>query len=101
MKKVINGRMYNTETAGWIAETGNNLGQNDFHWEEEDLYQKKTGEFFLAGRGGALTKYGKGDGRYLWGSSQIIPLSMDEAKAWVEEHCSADQYIEVFGEPEE
>ncbi len=59
MKKVINGKMYNTETARKMGSGGSvGLSQNDFRYFHENLYVKKTGEYFLAGEGHGMTKYG-------------------------------------------
>lgn len=101
MKSIINKRMYNTETATCIADYWNGLSSNDFRNISESLYRKKTGEFFLCGNGGPLTKYRENVGN-MWGSgSRIIPLSEEEAQDWCEEHLDADEYIELFGEVEE
>ncbi len=101
MKKIINGKKYDTETATKIESWDNGLGYNDFNNLSEDLYQKKTGEFFLHGEGGANTKYSKSSRNSSWGSSDIVPLSLNEAKDWFEEHGDADKYEEIFGEVEE
>lgn len=101
MKKIINGKMYNTETAKLIGEWGNGYNRIDFHWTEEDLYKKKNGEYFLHGAGGAMSKYQEPCGNGWSGSDKIIKMTPDEARKWAEEHLTADQYIEEFGEPEE
>lgn len=103
MKKVINGKMYNTETATCIGcKCTNALSQRDFRYREEKLYQKRTKEFFLYGEGGALTEYAEyvtGCG-YTYGE-KIIPLSEEEAKEWVEKNMDADEYVKLFAECEE
>ena len=101
MKKVVNGKMYNTETAEYIGTYSNNLSESDFRHLCEDLYKKKTGEFFLEGEGGPLTRYKEPVGDMWRSGSAIIPLDEAEAKAWVEAHLDAEAYIELFGEPEE
>lgn len=102
MKKIINGKMYDTDTATLVADYSNNLSYRDFGWLVENLYQKRTGEFFLYGEGGGLTKYAHhfANGSRCEGS-RIIPLTLAEAKEWVEQKCDVHTYIEVFGEPEE
>ena len=101
MKKVINGKMYNTETADWLGNYSFGYS-GDFQRIDEDLYRTKKGSFFLAGEGGPMTKYRVECGVREWcGGSDIIPLSEDEAREWVEENLSGDMYIEIFGEPEE
>lgn len=102
MKKIINGKMYNTETAKELANRSYS-NPRGFDYISETLYQKKTGEYFLYGIGGASTKYAVSVGIDGWwsGGSEIIPMSELEARTWMEEYCDADEYIEVFGEPEE
>ena len=45
MKKIINNKLYNTQTATMLASYDNHCLPNDFHYVEETLYRKKTGEF--------------------------------------------------------
>ena len=47
MKKIINGKMYNTDTAKELAGWSSPGGRGDFSHYEETLYQKRTGEFLL------------------------------------------------------
>ena len=102
MKQIINGRMYNTETAKEVGSYSNYGGWRDFNHYEESLYEKKTGEFFLCGTGGAMTEYAVSVGVNCWsGGSKIIPLTLEEAKVWAEKNLDADEYIEIFGEVEE
>ena len=89
MKKVINGRMYNTDTAKLVASYANGGGWGDFHHFEEGLYQKKTGEFFLHGEGGAKTAYSRQIDCNCW------------TKKWAEKYCTGDEYEAIFGEVEE
>lgn len=99
MKKIINGRSYDTETAREVASWGNAGWWNDFEHLEETLYQKKNGEFFLFGEGGPMTKYAVSTGQNTWsGGSKIIPMSYDAAREWAEEKLSADKYESIFGE---
>ena len=102
MKKIINGRMYNTDTAKRLCSADNGGSCRDFsHWEEE-LYQKKTGEFFLYGEGGPASKYSRSCGQIEWcGGCDITPMTEQQAREWMEQNATADEYIEVFGEPEE
>lgn len=102
MKKVINGKMYNTETAKAVGYYDNNLPRNDLGYCEETLYKKKTGEFFLYGIGGPASKYSKPVIDLNWsGSESIIPLSNEEAKKWAETNLDTNKYEKIFGEVEE
>lgn len=73
MKKIIKNRVYDTDKALFLGETSC-----------KTLYRKKTGEYFLYEESG-----------------KIIPLTYEEAQAWAEEHLDGDEYIAIFGEPEE
>ncbi len=101
MKQIINGRMYNTDTATHVASYSNGCGKGDFHNIDEGIYIKKTGEWFLDGSGGAMTKYAEQDGDGWCGGRKIIPFTEDEAKEWLSKHNRVDEYIKYFGEPEE
>lgn len=97
MKKIINGKLYDTETAKKVGEYSNAGGWRDFNHFEEGLYRKRTGEYFLHGEGGPMTQYARRDGSGWTGSAQIIPMSYDDAKKWAEEHLDADDYMAEFG----
>lgn len=97
MKKIINGKKYDTATAQKLGFFDNNeLG---FSSVEETLYRKRTGEFFLLGEGGPMSKYAVSTGGGNWaGGAAIIPLSWDAARAWAEEHLDSAAYEGIFGE---
>ena len=102
MKKIIKNKVYDTETAKKIGEYEPNPYRSDFYWYCEELYQKKTGEFFLYGEGNAASPYC----RYVThsercGGEAIKPLSYKEAQEWAEQHLDTDEYISIFGNPEE
>jgi hypothetical protein len=102
MYKVINGKRYNTETADRIAQDDGHFGRSDFKWCEETLYRKHTGEYFLYGEGGPLSKYAApayGGGRE--SGEKITPLSYTEAQKWAEEHLDGEEYDKIFGAVDE
>lgn len=101
MKKVINGKMYNTETAMLVGSWDNGLYGNDFGSCSEDLYKKKTGEFFLCGSGGPMSKYAVRCGNNTSGSTTITPMTEKEARIWAEQKLSGEEYETIFGETEE
>lgn len=99
MKKVIKGKVYNTDTAKELGYWSNTTDRRDFSCIEETLYQKKTGEFFLFGEGGPMTSYAVASGTNSWsGGCRIMPMSYDEAKYWAEKRLSADELEAIFGE---
>lgn len=102
MKKIINGKVYDTGTAKKVASWYSSYARNDFHYYEEELYQKKTGEFFIYGEGNAASPYSRSCGQNEWcGGERIEPLTFKEAQKWAEEHLDGDEYCEIFGEPDE
>ena len=101
MKTIINGRLYNTDTATLVGEHSNGYFPNDFNYMEEYLYQKTSGEFFIFGKGCPMTRYAERVGTARTFGIEIRPLTITEVKFWVEEHLSVNTYIELFGEPEE
>lgn len=84
MKKIIMGKVYDTETAKEIGYYNDQPTGN----LSEYLFRKKTGEFFVK----------RWDA---WNGDSIQPITYTEAQDWLEKHGSAEQYIAVFGEPDE
>lgn len=102
MKQIINRKKYDTETAREMARFDNGCGHTDFDWYREVLYQKKNGEFFLYGEGNARSPYSVlHDDGWFGGGEDIIPLTEDDARDWVERNCDGEKYEEIFGEVEE
>ena len=66
MKKVINGKLYDTATAEQLAEDWNGLSDSDFKCCTETLYKTPKGNYFLHGEGGALTEWAEHNGRSLF-----------------------------------
>lgn len=97
MKKVINGKVYDTKTAERVAEWDNDYPVNDFHHVDEELYRKKTGEYFLYGSGGPLSQYAEWHGNSGSGGERIIPLTYEEATKWAEEKLDGDDYENISG----
>lgn len=101
-KKIINGKLYNTETATLVGKWDNGYHISDFEYCEERLYRKRTGEYFLIGEGGPLSQNSKSYGDKSWSYGYpITPISEEEAKQWAEDRMSANEYIAVFGEVSE
>lgn len=98
MKKIINGKSYDTTTAREVASTYHGDGPRDFHYYSETLYCKRTGEYFLAGEGGPMTKYSHSTGQNSWsGGEKIFPITLAEAKEWMEKERDAEDYEAEFG----
>jgi len=76
LKKVINKKTYNTETAQLLKKfTFGDFG--DPKGYEETLMQSVRGLFFIYGIGGEESKYAE---------ETIIPLTEKEAQNWIKEN---------------
>ncbi len=100
MKKVLGGKVYDTETAEKCGEDSQGR-PNDFRWVCETLYRKRTGEFFIHGEGGARSQYAESIGSSWYNGEKIIPISYEDAQKWAEERLDGDEYLAIFGDPEE
>jgi len=101
MKKIIDGKLYNTDTAEELGHYWNGLGTNDFRNISESLYRTKNGVYFTAGSGGAMSSYARPCGNMTGGGEGIMVLCVDEAKEWAERHLTAEEYEAIFGQIEE
>ena len=102
MKKIINGKLYDTETAKRIDFITHGDGPRDFRYYYEALYKKRTGEYFLHGEGGPMSRYAEPLDQHGWTSGEkIIPLDYKSATQWGEENMTADDYQQEFGQVSE
>lgn len=98
MKKIIDGKVYNTETATRLGDWSNEYYCNDFKFASEELYRKKSGEFFLYGEGGPMSMYAESTGNRSWSGGQTIkPFTAKEAYDWAMEKLTASAFEEIFG----
>jgi hypothetical protein len=98
MKKIIDGRRYDTENAELVAEFYNHLSASDFRYLSEDLYRTPAGSWFLHGEGGAMTQYSRPDGDGWTGGSDIHPLGEEDARQWLEDHDEIEALEKYFSE---
>ena len=101
MRKVINGRTYNTATSKVIGGWDNGRSYNDFEYCKETLYKNTKGAYFLVGKGGGNSKYGEWHGNSGGPGEELKPMTTTEAQEWAEEHLDVDEYEEEFGIQEE
>lgn len=101
MKKVINGKLYNSESArrlGYYSYSN----RRDFNFYEETLYITRSGNYFIHGEGGANSRYSRVIDQNSWsGGEDIIPIDEKTAKEWAEQHLDGNEYISIFGDVEE
>jgi hypothetical protein len=97
MKKIIEGKRYNTETAEKIHAWDNGHYGGDFKACEETLYKTKNGSYFIHGSGGPMSPYAKPVGNNAVGyGSDIIPMSKEEAFEWLTGHDGEEAAEEEF-----
>lgn len=101
MKKIINGKLYDTDTAELLGSYHNDLSPSDFEYFYEELYKKKTGEFYIYGEGGPKSDYAEFQENVSIRGKRIIPISEDRAKGWAERNLEADEYMKIFGKVNE
>ena len=99
MKTKINRITYDTEAAHPLAIYSSYQPVGSMFHFSEVLYIKPDGEYFLYGRGEAMTQYAK---RYKNRSNAsgevIVPMTEEQAKAWAKRWCARVIYREIFGE---
>lgn len=102
MKKIINNRVYDTDTAKLIWMRKYDGSPRDFEYFEEGLYLKRNGEYFLGGWGNGLSHYGKAVRHNEWQPGErITPLPYERARKWAEENMEADDYMKEFSVSED
>jgi hypothetical protein len=97
MKAIINGFRYDTSKATMVGNyTHSHPG--DFHYVDEDLYvTPRAHQYFLAGQGGAMSKYATAIDQNSWsGGSKISPLTKEQAYQWAETYLDADEIETAF-----
>lgn len=100
MKRIINDKVYNTETATHIC-TYQHSYPSEFSYVKEDLYVSKKGQYFIAYEGGPLSKYAETCGNNTSGSEGIRLVDDERAKGFCAETMSADEFIERYPDTQE
>ncbi|HMM87058.1 hypothetical protein [Azohydromonas sp.] len=97
MKKIVNGKSYDTESAAEVCDLPCTAARSDFEWHDTTLYVSPRGQFFVAGMGGPASMwrtpaYGGG-----WNSGDGLRLvDADEARSIMERAgCDAADFARV------
>ena len=98
MKQIIDGKKYNTDTATRICDTSNDCSRSDFNFENSDLFVTPRGSYFIAGSGGARSRFSQRVSDGYCGGDGIIPISREDALAECERHGSTDDIEKFFGD---
>ena len=99
MKKIIEGKRYDTDTATLIASYNNGLGGGDFNHVYEKMYITRKGQWFMEYKGGPLSKYANSCGTTTYGDNDLTLMSSDEAYEWLNQHqkcCKFDLILERY-----
>lgn len=98
MKRVIEGRRFDTETATLLASVSSTETRTSYSWWTEGLYRTpRSGAYFLAGEGHARSRYAVNLGGGQWGPGERIePMTEAEAFAWAQRELPADQVEALF-----
>lgn len=97
MRRKIDGKVYDTGTAKFIVRQDNRLPRGDLFFTEETLYRTSKGDFFLAGEGGACSRYAKPrEGTWTGYGTGLVPLTMDEALEWMKSVRVAEKIVEEY-----
>lgn len=104
MRKIINGKRFDTEKAIKIG-SYDNIGRgadswSDFKAWEATLYRTpRSGQYFLSGSGGPMTRFSQSAGQNSWtGGEELIPLTKESALEWAEQFLAPEVVEQEFGD---
>lgn len=101
MRRIIDGRVYDTENAELLAEVCYSTPR-DFRHTFQKLYHTKKGRYFFHGGGGPLTEYAESVGNgSTSGSERLWVVEEEEAIQWlakVDPDKALDMFPEAFEE---
>jgi len=96
MTKVINGKTYRSHTAQLIVTLPRHFSKTDNRWQETRLYRNQRGAYFLAGEGGALSRWAQSTPNGAIHGEGIEPISKDEALVYAKyAGLSSDRFARV------
>lgn len=99
MKKIIHGRIFDTERAIKIGEASYGYAGDFSSWSAALYKTPRSGKFFLAGEGGPMTRWAQSVGQNEWsGGEDIIPLSPEDALEWAEENLETEEFEQHFAD---
>lgn len=85
MKKLFDGKLYNSETATLIG-MWNNQCFSVSEYECVSLYQRSKGEYFLYCVGGANSRFANAKGSDWVAGERIVPITEQQAEVWRQAH---------------
>ena len=92
MKRVIKGRVWDTQKSGMVAAWANSFYPHDYRYCEENLYCTWRGNWFVH-----ILRAGPESDTYHFSEIYLVPLSEDEAFKWLQDHDFTSELEEHFG----
>ena len=97
MRRVIGGKVYDTEQAKRVCRFVSEFGPSDFEYEVTELYITARGAWFLAGWGGPYSRWAVEAGRNAWTSGRgLQPIAPPEAQSFLEQNGTAEEFELYF-----
>ena len=98
MKRIIDGKRYDTETAERVTWVGSRSGisRSDHTYWDAAIYRTPRGRWFLAGDGGPASIFAQSVGNGTSGGSGLIPISDTEAQEYLEDVEAMDALERFF-----
>lgn len=90
MKIIVKGKLYDTETSNYLCQY--DTGASDFRNPlpfTDTLYRTRKGNYFIIREIAAKSK------------PECYPITAEDAKKFIEQHATTEEWIAFFGEPEE
>lgn len=98
MRKVINGKIYNTDTALEICDLKCNCYCSDFGFHETKLYRTPKGRYFIAGHGNAASMWAsRVDSNSSGPGRGLRPVSNAEALEYAEHADVSAEELQAAG----
>ena len=95
MKKIIDGKLYSTDTGTEICSNGFS-NEGDFNYWRDTLYCTKKGTYFMHGTGGALSHYAQHVGNNTRTGSEEMWIIEDEKAKQFCMSCDVEKALELF-----
>lgn len=95
MKRIIEGKRYDTETAEKLHSWDNGIYGNDFRTQDETLHKTAKGAYFVHGRSGPMGPYAREMGNSKCEGEVLFLVSPEEAFDWLVKH-DGEEVAEKF-----
>jgi len=92
MKKIIDGKIYNTDTAQCVIPLRSKVDRADFGYWECDLYRTVKGNWFICGEGNGASIFAErvGTGTFFGSGIRVVSLH------WVRDELERAEYYQAL-----